>query len=209
MTLRVVVDSITSKQMPHHEETLHLLPDCPHPPSPCHRSCGPPDALLPLVTKLGPPVRKWGSDRHDCDEARPSSRIVHASTDSMTRCVSLQGSRASVSRTVRSESALIASTTRCPSESGPPRMTKPASTSPSMNEAWAGHSDCCSSGSSAFHLGPDRRSTTKKAMPMFYYDLVGFSSRLQSNSKRVCSRWSHRLTFWKRNSDCNNIAGYD
>ena len=51
---------------------------------------------------------------------RASIRSVHASTLSMTRCVPLQGSRASVSRTSSAEAATATWTTRYSSPSGPP-----------------------------------------------------------------------------------------
>ena len=77
---------------------------------------------------------------------RASIRSVHASTLSMTRCVPLQGSRASVSRTSSAEAATATWTTRYSSPSGPPRTMKPASTRPSMNAACSSQPDCCSSG---------------------------------------------------------------
>src|SRR5438067_4773630 len=79
----------------------------------------------------------------------------------MRRCVSLQGSRASVARTASSDSASTAWATRRSSASGPPRTMKPASTSPSMKAAWAAQPDCSSSGRPCFHSGPDWRSTTR------------------------------------------------
>src|SRR5438309_9622699 len=64
--------------------------------------------------------------------------MVHASIVSIRRCVGCQGSRGGVARIASSDSASTTCTTRCSSSSGPPRITKPASTRPFMNDACSG-----------------------------------------------------------------------
>ena len=96
------------------------------------------------------------------DGRRPSSRIVQASTAPNTRWVPLHGSRPRVARTAASDPASTARATRCSSDRGPPRMTNPESTSPSMKAACAAHPDCSSSASPGSQLGPLRWRMTRK-----------------------------------------------
>jgi zinc/manganese transport system permease protein len=99
----------------------------------------------------------------------PSRRIVQGSIESITRCVSLHGSRASVVRIASSDGASIAWATRSSSASGPPRTMKPSSTSASMNAACSSQPDCPSSGWERSHCGPERRTTTRNIVMRVFY----------------------------------------
>ena len=130
--------------------------------------------------------RRGGHDRRPARAAareavkrelpRPSSRIVHGSTVSTTRCVPLHGSRASVARTSSWDAASTASTTRRSSASGPPRTTKPSSTSPFMKSLCSGQPDCSSIGRDGSQRGPMRRSTTKNMDAPVYAMWAGAAS---------------------------------
>ena len=101
---------------------------------------------------------------------RPSSRIVHASIDSMTSLVSLHGSFDNVERIASSDSALTAWTTRTSSHSGPPRTRKPLSTNSSMNAACSVHCCCPSIGNDVSHSGPRRDITTRNIATSSSYE---------------------------------------
>ena len=140
---------------------------------------GPQTAVLPPATSssLAPPERKPGVDQRAGIPWRPSSQSAQGSIGpTWSSPAEAQGSRDRRALISFSSAASTACRVCSPSPIGPPRMTKPSSTSRSMKAACSSQPSWSRIRREGSQPGPWTSLTAKLAMPAAYWPVPTFTS---------------------------------